>query len=252
MLSRPWEIQVRTSRFREADEPSAIPSTIRVSHSSLWNPTRLFPSDSEYPASDISYHTMARARKRSASPADPDDTARPSRKSARRLGARSCEGCHNRKVRCDHGVPCTNCSRHGITCVYPTRNPDATRKTSTLRDISNCLKQLEMLLSRFADSGGAATQSVVNGVGAESQSPSKARPHTDDNVTETTGRHSFDKHPEKSTWEMLLNNSDIQPLLQDVSLDFLSRLFGLSSLFVETIHIQTKLMYGAPSRNPLA
>ncbi|UPL03072.1 hypothetical protein LCI18_014006 [Fusarium solani-melongenae] len=99
-----------------------------------------------------------------------------------------------------------------------------------------------MLLSRFAESSEAATRSVVDGSGAESQTPIQARPHTDANVIETTGRHPSDKLPEKSTWEML-NNSDIQSLLQDISLDFLSRLFGFSSLFEETIHIPTKLIH---------
>ncbi|KAF7162570.1 hypothetical protein CNMCM5623_007816 [Aspergillus felis] len=168
---------------------------------------------------------MAGASKRSASPADDDDRARPSRKSVPRTykpGSRSCEGCYQRKVRCDRGEPCTNCSRHGMTCVYPTRDLDAARKTPTLQDISNRLKRLEILLSRFAESSEVTTGSAVDGGGygrgrAESEIQTQARPSANVNAIETASQHPSDRPPNKSTWEILLNNSDIEPLLQDES-----------------------------------
>lgn len=202
---------------------------------------------------------MTKAPKRAASSANDDDQARPSRKPVpptNRLGARSCEGCHQRKVRCDRGVPCDNCSRHGMTCVYPTRDPDAAGTTPTLRDISNCLKRLEILLSRFAESSEVTTEAAVDHYGsgryhghAESQIQIQARTGANVNAIETASQRPSDRPPNKSTWEILLNNSDIESSLQDVSLCFFSWLFGFSFLYKETIHNPTKLMY---DRNLLA
>lgn len=208
--------------------------------------------DTEY------YHTqtpMPKAPKRSAPPND-DDRARPSRKPAprtHRLGVRSCEGCHQRKVRCDRGVPCDNCSRHGMACVYPTRDPDAARTTPTLRDISNCLKRLEILLSRFSESSEATTEPAVDYYGssgrghgrAETEIQIQARTGVNVNVNaiEAAGQRPSDRAPNKSTWEILWNNSDSESLLQDVSPGFFSSLLGVSFLYKETLHNPIKLMY---------
>jgi hypothetical protein len=162
---------------------------------------------------------MGRAPKRPASSANDDDPARPPRKS--RLGVRSCDNCHQRKVRCDRGVPCTNCSRYDMTCVYPTRDLDAARTTPSLRDISTCLKRLEILLSRFAESSDATIDDGDGRTGSEMQI--QARP-----VANVNAIDSSDRRPNKSTWEILLNNSDSEPLLQDVSLDLFLR-FSLST-----------------------
>jgi ribosomal protein L13E len=175
---------------------------------------------------------MTRGRKRSASSAsdiDIDNSARPPPRSViprpYKPGSRSCQGCHQRKVRCDRTVPCTNCSRYGMTCVYPARNTgtdaDTGRKPPSLQDIHNCLKRLEVLLARFGESSQVATgsDSVVDGGGGRvgSEVPVQARPRA---VVKAVGARPSDKSPNKSTWEILLNNSDIEPLLQDVSLIF--------------------------------
>lgn len=170
---------------------------------------------------------MATTRKRSAS-VDDNDTARPPRISVLRPytpGARSCEGCHQRKVRCDREVPCKNCLKHGMTCVYPTRDPDAARKPSTVRDVSNRLERLENLFSRFAESREAPMVFAINDDGgrsrshAESEINVQSRPKAYVNAIEAASQRPSDKHPNKSTWEILLNNSDSEPLSQDVSLD---------------------------------
>ncbi|KAL3442364.1 fungal-specific transcription factor domain-containing protein [Aspergillus insuetus] len=173
---------------------------------------------------------MTRGRKRSASSANVDmdinvnidDSARPPPRSVPRLykpGSRSCEGCHQRKVRCDRTAPCTNCSRYGMTCVYPARNTDTDtgRKPPSLQDIHNCLKRLEILLSRFGESSQVATGSVVDGIGGRvgSEVPVQARPRA---VVKAIGTRPSDKSSNKSTWEILLKNSDIEPLLQDESI----------------------------------
>ena len=60
--------------------------------------------------------------------------------------SRSCEGCHRRKVRCDRKKPCTNCTRAGWTCTYPTLRKDSSnRKIQSLEDIVSRLERLESL-----------------------------------------------------------------------------------------------------------
>lgn len=125
-----------------------------------------------------------------------------------RPNARSCLACHRRKVRCDRGVPCTNCSKCGFACVYPTKDKDEHR-SSNLQQISERLGRLEALLSRLVEPRvSAASGEVENRVQQESNFPS------------TQG--------DSKTWEVLLNdgdvvqyvnNSNIKDLLQNVSLE---------------------------------
>ncbi|PNP56930.1 hypothetical protein THARTR1_03077 [Trichoderma harzianum] len=165
---------------------------------------------------------MGRAPKRSAASVDEEDAAPQS--SSR--GTRSCEGCYQRKIRCDRGVPCTNCSRHGMACVYPTRDPDAAQKPCTLRDISNRLERLEGLLSLLAERSGVSTGIEPDGGSgsgsgsgrgrAEPEITTQARPISANANTIRTGRQQpSDRPSDKSTWELLMNNSNIEPLLQE-------------------------------------
>jgi hypothetical protein len=130
-----------------------------------------------------------------------------------------------------------------MACVYPTREPDAARKTPTLQDISNNLKRLETLLSNFVEKSAATRGSAGDDNGrdghlerAQSEFQIQARPGANDNAIKSVGQHPSDKPSNKSTWEILLNNSDIEPLLQDVSLDFLSRLFRFSAVLIPREH----------------
>ena len=166
--------------------------------------------------------SMVRAQKRSA-PTDPDDTERPQKSApSARIGARSCEGCHQRKVRCDRGIPCKNCSRYGMTCVYPVRDPDPERKTPSLRDIANRLKGIELLLSRLDEKSEVCTGSAADGGAGHCHAlvdPSiafKTQSKANVDAFAVTKTHPSDRSPNKSSWEILLNHSDDDPL-QDVS-----------------------------------
>ncbi|KAL7914486.1 hypothetical protein GGI35DRAFT_147423 [Trichoderma velutinum] len=170
---------------------------------------------------------MGRAPKRSAASVDEEDEAPPLQESVPQTssrGTRSCEGCHQRKVRCDRGVPCTNCSRHGMACVYHTRDPDPAQKPRTLRDISNHLERLESLITLLverteAPTGYAADGGSGRGRGcAEPEITIQARPISDNANANTirTGRQQPSDRPiDKSTWELLMNNSNVEPLLQE-------------------------------------
>lgn len=178
---------------------------------------------------------MARVQKRPSTAFNNDDMAHPHRESSPQsytLGARSCRGCHQRKVRCDRGMPCTNCSRCGITCVYPTKDKDVARKTTstTLQNISNRLERLEVLLSRFLEGSQVTMGSAADRGGGESQTQIQAQPYTNVKPIGTANQHSSNQPPCKSTWQLLLNdeqvvqptnNSDIEMLLRYVRLDFL-------------------------------
>lgn len=154
----------------------------------------------------------------------------PFRESARqsdKLERRSCRGCHQRKIRCDRKVPCTNCSRCGISCVYPTKDKE---KGPSLQHISSRLERLEGLLARFVDRGhvniGPATADrgrYCGGSSAESQNQVQGSSGANAN----TAGVASGQHSNKSTWEILLNdgqgirdssNPNIEILLRDVSL----------------------------------
>jgi hypothetical protein len=176
---------------------------------------------------------MAGVQKRPSANSDNEDMAHPFRASSSkryRLGSRSCRGCHQRKVRCDRGVPCTNCSRCGISCEYPTKDTGLSRKDPTLQDISNRLERLEDLLSHFIETSQVAGGSTAgSGGGGESQTLIELQPGANDNAIETANQHSPNKPSVESTWELLLNdkralrnphNSSIESLVREVSIDF--------------------------------
>ncbi|CAG8945320.1 unnamed protein product [Penicillium salamii] len=123
-----------------------------------------------------------------------------------KLGARSCIACHRRKVRCDRGVPCTNCSRCDFTCVYPTKDKDKDdQRNPTLQRISDRLGRLETLLLHLVEPRTSAPD-------AEPQGP------TQDASTFASGQQN------QKPWELLLNdgnnvqyvnNSNLRDLLQN-------------------------------------
>lgn len=142
---------------------------------------------------------MHRIQKASAS----DSNSGASHTQSSKIGARSCLGCHQRKVRCDRGVPCKNCSRYSISCIYPRREPEG--KAATVQRISDRLERLENIISQTKVSG-----------------PSNAAEAQDDGSQKKSGSTQSSHEP----WELLLNdgqgmqyvnNSNIKDLLQDVS-----------------------------------
>jgi hypothetical protein len=176
---------------------------------------------------------MARVQKRPFTAFDDNETVHPSRESSPqsyKLGARSCQGCHQRKVRCDRGLPCTNCFRSGITCVYPTKDKDEARKPITLQNISNRLERLEVLLSRLIEAGQVTTRPIADRGSGETQAQIQVQHCANLKAVDTTNQPSSNQGHRKSTWQLLLNdgqvvqstsNSDTDALLQNVGLDFL-------------------------------
>ena len=177
---------------------------------------------------------MARVQKRPPTALDNHNSPHSHREStsqSHKLGARSCRACHQRKVRCDRGVPCTNCSRCDINCVYPAKDKDAARKsTATLQSISNRLEQLEGLLSSLVEGSQATTGSGADHGDDYFRTRIRDQCHANAKALGTTNENSSGEHSCKSTWQLLLNDdqaaqspkdSDIESLLQEVRPDFL-------------------------------
>ncbi|CAG7949172.1 unnamed protein product [Penicillium olsonii] len=134
-----------------------------------------------------------------------------------RLGARSCLACHRRKVRCDRGVPCTNCAKCDFTCVYPTKDKDRDEQRSpTLQRISDRLGRLETLLSHLVEPrASVSAEQQVHDAPIFTQSQRESKP-----------------------WELLLNdgnnvqyvnNSNLRDLLQNDERIKTQRASGLES-----------------------
>ncbi|KAI9040650.1 Zn(II)2Cys6 transcription factor [Aspergillus affinis] len=124
----------------------------------------------------------------------------------RRIDARSCLGCHRRKVRCDRGVPCTNCARAGCTCVYPSSE----QKSPSLQGIADRLERVESILAYLCENRGPG---VATSGDSEDQGRQDAISHRPSPAQRS-----------HMSWELLLNdgqmvqyvnNSNIKDLLQD-------------------------------------
>ncbi|PNY24354.1 transcriptional regulatory protein [Tolypocladium capitatum] len=93
------------------------------------------------------------------------------------LNPRSCVTCRRRKVRCDKQMPCSNCRRALIPCVFPApgraprqqrpKDPNATPKNSSQREVEliKRLRKLEGIVEELSgqievESGGRLASSV--------------------------------------------------------------------------------------------
>lgn len=127
--------------------------------------------------------------------------------------ARSCLACHRRKVRCDRGSPCTNCSRCGFTCAYPSKENHG--KVQTLQHISGRLERLENMIIRLSEVQGSELPAT--------EPETQIDQEQSENIPSSSTRNLHD------SWELLLNdgqgvhyvnNSNIKDLLQDVRQDY--------------------------------
>lgn len=117
--------------------------------------------------------------------------------------------------------------------MYPTKDRE---KGPSLQNISTRLERLEVLLSRLAERSETPTVSAAycgrenGGNGGGPQSQTQVQFGANVNASRTANQHPpLRQQSSKSTWELLLNdgqgvryvnNSNIECLLQDVSLDF--------------------------------
>lgn len=85
---------------------------------------------------------------------------------------RSCLRCHERKVRCDKGVPCNKCVRLNVPCQYPgPRRAKRRPPKTTVTDVVARLEQLERSITTLAGSkmAGGSAQGNQASVGTNAQ-----------------------------------------------------------------------------------
>ena len=62
---------------------------------------------------------------------------------------RSCDSCHQQKIRCNRARLCSQCARAGWACTYPSAKQDPRRNLTSLPEISGCLERVESMLSEL-------------------------------------------------------------------------------------------------------
>ncbi|KAI0022141.1 Zn(II)2Cys6 transcription factor [Xylariomycetidae sp. FL0641] len=84
---------------------------------------------------------------------------------------RSCQICRHRKVKCDRQKPCSNCSRAGLSCVYPPGRGRAPKKPRHIVDgrLGDRLARLESTIRHLQE------QSHIEG--PKDNSPSDPKPN---------------------------------------------------------------------------
>ncbi|CEO58968.1 hypothetical protein PMG11_03660 [Penicillium brasilianum] len=76
---------------------------------------------------------------------------------------RSCLRCHERKVRCDKGIPCNKCVRLNVPCHYPgPRRAKRRPPKTTVTDVVARLEELERSITTLAGNKMAGASAQVN------------------------------------------------------------------------------------------
>lgn len=117
------------------------------------------------------------------------------------LNPRSCVTCRRRKVRCDKQMPCSNCRRGQIPCVFPApgraprqqkpKDPNAPPKSSSQRE-AELVKRLRKLEGIVEELSGQVEVESAGSRHASSESPRVSQPYSADSVPQNSGASSLD------------------------------------------------------------
>ncbi|KAH2495777.1 hypothetical protein KXW70_003243 [Aspergillus fumigatus] len=125
----------------------------------------------------------------------------------------TCQACTRRKVKCDKKSPCTNCLKHGITCVvverprWP-RGRSGNQAISREQDLSDRVAKLEQLIEGLSHSkrgtgngSSSGGENTIPSSGRSPKSPSERAQTTEDlfHLQPSVIRQSADsreRHPE--------------------------------------------------------
>jgi hypothetical protein len=117
------------------------------------------------------------------------------------LNPRSCVTCRRRKVRCDKQMPCSNCRRAQIPCVFPApgraprqprrKDPSAPPKNSSQREIE-LMKRLRKLEGIVEELSGQIE--VESGGKGQSSASSPEAVHPGQNSSFDTSTHNPQRH----------------------------------------------------------
>jgi hypothetical protein len=119
---------------------------------------------------------------------------------------RSCEICHQRKIRCDKRSPCSNCVRGNNFCRYPgtEQRPRRPHKT-TITDVSARVSQLERTLATIAKGKSRSLRSFRT-IEAESTTCDDAENSPSGKVFVDSESHEIHSDEHASTDEMLVGD----------------------------------------------
>ncbi|KAK2599925.1 hypothetical protein QQS21_005309 [Conoideocrella luteorostrata] len=107
----------------------------------------------------------------------------PGSSAAPALNPRSCVTCRRRKVRCDKQMPCSNCRRAQISCVFPApgraprqprpKDPNAPPKTSSHREVEliKRLKKLEGIVEELSGQIDEPSAKLPSSTGSPDHQP---------------------------------------------------------------------------------
>jgi hypothetical protein len=131
---------------------------------------------------------------------------------------RSCEICHQRKIRCDKRSPCSNCVRGNNFCRYPgtERRPRRPHKT-TITDVSARVSQLERTLATIAK-GKSRSPKSFQAVEAESTTRDDAENSPPGEVFVDDESHEIHSEERASTEEMLVEDGESSCYVNEVLL----------------------------------
>lgn len=114
-----------------------------------------------------------------------------------RLNPRSCVTCRRRKVRCDKHMPCSNCRRAQIPCIFPApgraprrprpKDPNAPPKQPSSEREIELMKRLRKLEGIVEELSGQIEVETARNQSSSGNSPEATANTTADNSTPGTG-----------------------------------------------------------------
>jgi hypothetical protein len=149
---------------------------------------------------------------------------------------RSCQLCHQRKIRCDKTLPCSNCVRGHTSCYYPGTERKARRPhKTTITDVASRVTKLERVIVAMSNHHGIATEAAPTTEGQafhahDGAGVSRFGEVTIANHPETRGKR------ESSTEELLVQDGEsscyvnevlLSRVLDEVKIIQLFYIFGL-------------------------
>lgn len=82
----------------------------------------------------------------------------PRAKVARNKITRSCLMCHERKIRCDRRLPCSNCARVDLLCCYPEAKRNETRpQKMSITEMASRVARLERTIATLSSVASTAS-----------------------------------------------------------------------------------------------
>lgn len=127
-----------------------------------------------------------------------DSEEAPPPKRQRNKAMRSCEACNRRKVKCDRNDPCTTCTRMGLECFYRDRNYRPQAKPTQLKDVLRSMERLEGMMQQVLQKDSHVRAPVEGKIDMRQVLPSEKSSRT--------------LPKGKSTWDILLNPDDVDPV----------------------------------------